>query len=278
MYLRQYINNFKNVLNARKKNTKIIITIIFIILLFLSFQSYEEQYNEFNQYKQDDLTIVSAYYKIKSKRKPSQYKDRLHNFVLLNKSIVFFTNKKFMPYIKAMRPKNLYNKTVFIETEIEEFYSYKQFKHEFEKSFEIDLEKRYHTVPLYMIWAEKCNFLKKAVMANYFNSKCFYWIDAGYFPKKNEIHKYSNNWPSTRKCFEDERLLIGQVSNFSDSEKNNILIFDNKAHMRLQKNHNVIGGIFGGQPKNILKFISLYYQNSVFLFAIKAISYLRRHT
>ena len=29
---------------------------------------------------------------------------------------------------------------------------------------------------------------------------------------------------------------------------------------RLQKNHNVIGGIFGGQKENILKFIDYYYK------------------
>ena len=142
MLLIKYIKNYINNTNVRNKRiVKDIIAFFYILLLILTFQSNDKKYNDIIQYKHDDLTIVSAYYKIKSKRKASQYKDRLLNFVLLNKSIVFFTNKKFMPRIKAMRPKNLYNKTVFIEAEIEEFYSYKQFKHEFEKSFKIDLEK-----------------------------------------------------------------------------------------------------------------------------------------
>ena len=40
--------------------------------------------------------------------------------------------------------------------------------------------------------------------------------------------------------------------------------------MRLQKYHNVIGGIFGGQKKNILKFI-VYYYETIRLFLNKKI-------
>ena len=164
-------------LNSKNKRiVNLIILISFILLLVFTFYSNEiEEDSEIIQYKQDNLTIVSAYYKIKSKRRPRQYKDWLKNFIIINKSIVFFTNKKLMPKIKKMRPKELYNKTVFLSAEIEEFYSYKNYYREFKEAFSIDTEKRYHTVPLYLVWAEKCNFLKKAVLNNYFNSTCFYW-------------------------------------------------------------------------------------------------------
>lgn len=142
---------------------------------------------------------------------------------------------------------------------MENFYSYQNFFTEFKESFEIDFEKNYHTIPLYLIWAEKCNFLKQAIENNYFNSKCFYWIDVGYFREKKDINKYSKNWPSTKKCFEDKKLLMGLVKNFSYSEINKIIKFDFQAHIRLRKEINVIGGIFGGQSQNILKFIKLYY-------------------
>jgi len=249
-----------NIKNKRIANLIAIIT--FTLLLAFTFNSNEKEDkdSEIIKYQQDNLTIVSAYYKIKSKRRPRQYKDWLKNFIILNKSIVFFTNKKLIPKIKKMRPKELYNKTVFLSIEMEEFYSYKNYYSEFKEAFLIDTEKRYHSVPLYLVWAEKCNFLKKVVLNNYFNSTCFYWIDAGYFRKKSEIQKYSNNWPSTNKCYEDQRILMGQVFFFSNEEKEKILNFDIQAHMRLQKNHNVIGGIFGGQKENILKFIDYYYK------------------
>ena len=245
----------------RKKNLlKLLLILILFILLIFTYIFKEEIFENNIQYQQDNLTIVSAYYKIKSKRKPRQYKDFLHNFIMLNKSIVFFTNKRFMSRLKKMRPKEYYNKTIFIQEEIEEFYAYENFLDEFKKSFVIDKEKRYHTTSLYLIWAEKCNFLKKVILNNFFNSTCFYWIDAGYFRDKDDINKYSNNWPSTNKCYNDNRVLMGLVNNFSNTEKEKILNFDIQSHMRLQKYHNVIGGIFGGQKENLLKFIELYYE------------------
>ena len=114
-------------------------------------------------------------------------------------------------------------------------------------------------------------FLKKAILNNYFKSKCFYWIDAGYFHEnKTNMNKYINDWPSTKKCFEDKRLLMGQVRKFSNLEKQGIINFDLAAHQKLQREINVIGGLFGGQIENILKFIELYY-NAIKIFIEKKI-------
>jgi hypothetical protein len=197
------------------------------------------------------LTIETAYYKIKSKHKPEEYYNWISNFVLLNKSIVIYSSKEFMSIIKELRPKELYYKTVFNELEIEEFYSYKNFYNEFQESFKIDFENSYHTVPLYLVWAEKAMFLKKAILKNYFLSKCFYWVDVGYFQeRKNDMQKFIN-WPSTKKCFENDKLLLGQVRQFSDSVKNGIINFDKNSHIKLMRNINVAGGVFGGQINNV---------------------------
>ena len=209
--------------------------------------------------KQDDITIVSSYYKIKSKHKPREYMDWINNIVKLNKSIVFFSDKRFMPHLKRIRPKKFYNKTIFNIVEMEDFYSYKTFLNEFTKSWKIDIEKSYHTIPLYLIWAEKCSFLKRVIKENYFNSTCFYWIDAGYFREKGEMNKYAENWPSIKKCIEDKRVLMAQVRNFSAIEKTKIINFDINSHLYLQANINVAGNIFGGKPLSLLKFINLYY-------------------
>ena len=45
------------------------------------------------QYKQDDITIVTAFYAIKSKHSFLEYLMRINNFLKLNRSIVFFTQK-----------------------------------------------------------------------------------------------------------------------------------------------------------------------------------------
>jgi len=213
------------------------------------------------QYDNDDITLVTAYYRIKSKHEPEDYLKWINNIVMLNKSMVFFSNDEFIQTLKKMRPKEYHKKTVFIKLEMEEFYSYKNFYKDFNKTYYIDPEYSYHTVPLYLIWAEKCMFLKRVIYHNYFNSKCFYWVDIGYFREgQDSMQKFINHWPTTKKCFEDNRFLIGQIRNFSKSYKEKILNFDIEAHHKLQLDFNVCGNIFGGQIENTLKFADYYYK------------------
>jgi hypothetical protein len=236
-------------LSNKSKNIYQIIKFKLIVFLF---------FKKNIRYKQDDLTIVTAYYKIKSKHSYSEYLRRLKDFMRLNHSIVFFTSKTSINIIKEMRPKYLLNKTIFIKMEIKDFYSYKKFGKEFNESFYIDRENSYHTVPLYLIWGEKCSFLRRAILNNYFNSKCFYWVDAGFFAKPHSIDKYIN-WPSTKKCYENPYVLINSIRKVNDLERKDILNFDLKAHKQFQRKTNVAGGAFGGQPKYLLKFIDYYY-------------------
>jgi hypothetical protein len=241
----------------------LLLLILFACILYkLFFKKKREKNNPNNQvYPQDDLTLVSAYYRVKSVHPYSDYLTWVNNTVLLNKSFVFYTNKEFMPILKEMRPKELYYKTVFIELEIEDFYSYKNFYNELNKSYYIDREQKIHSVPLYLVWTEKTKFVEKAIKKNYFNSKCFYWLDAGYFrEQRSEMGKYINSWPTTKKCLEDSRCFMGSIRRFSDEEKQRIINFDISAIQGvINVDHNVAGGFFGGQAENTLKFINFYY-------------------
>ena len=252
---------------------KLFIIIIFFQILLLIYQFYckgskigTDSLLEHAQYKDDNITLVSAFYLMKSKYSAFNYIQWLENLMKINNSLVFFTDKAFMKVAKYMRPKELYNKTIFIELEMKDFYSYKNFGKLFEKAFQIDNENFYHTIPLYLIWAEKCTFLKKVIEKNYFNSKCFYWIDSGYFRKNDEMNNYINGWPSPEKCYEDDRVLINLFRNFSAEEIKGIINFEYKALIKLINTRNVGGGMFGGQPEKLLNFIDLYYK-SVYLFA-----------
>ena len=109
---------------------------------------------------------------MKSKFSFDNYLLWVENLLLLNRSIVFFVDKEISSIIKIKRPKLYENKTIWIELSITQFYSYKNFKKNFAESYLIDKEKSYHSIPLYMIWAEKCYFVKKAIYHNYFKSKC----------------------------------------------------------------------------------------------------------
>ena len=114
-----------------------------------------------------------------------------------------------------------------------------------------------------MVWAEKATFVKKAILNNYFHSKCFYWIDAGIFRDDN-MTKFTN-WPSTNKCFEDNRVLFDQIRPYSEKDIEGIINFDKSSHNILRMNHNIDASMFGGQKEKFLKFIDLYY-NAIRLF------------
>ena len=67
------------------------------------------------------------------------------------------------------------------------------------------------------------------------------------------------NWPSTKKCYENPKVLINSIRKVNNSERKDILNFDLKAHKLFQRRTNVASGVFGGQQKNLLKFIDYYY-------------------
>ena len=231
---------------------------IMLILLLISFCFGYFSNILFKHYSKDDITLVTALFKIKSKFSFDKYLLWVENLLLLNRSIVFFVDKNISNIVKSKRPKLYKNKTLWIELSIDQFYSYKKFSKNFAESYIKDKEKAYHSIPLYLVWAEKCYFVKKAIKYNYFQSQCFYWIDAGYF--RDKIDKYINNWPTIKKCKEDPRVLINGMREISDQEildlKNiNISFYNNYFINKM----NVGGGLFGGKPYYLLKFINLYY-------------------
>ena len=77
---------------------------------------------------------------------------------------------------------------------------------------------------------------------------------------KNTMTQYINNWPTTKKCFEDPRMVMGQVKYFSDEEKQRIINLDKNAINKVIDDINVDASMFGGQIKNTMKFINYYYE------------------
>ena len=210
-------------------------------------------------FSQDDITLVTAYYRFRSKHRIYIYNQWMNNLLQINKPIIFFLEKTSFKKIFYKRPKKYLNKTIWVFANINEFYTYKNFYEEYKKSYEIDVERFRHNVRLYMIWSEKSNFLRTAAIKNYFNSKCFYWVDAGNFRNKSDLNKYIN-WPSTNKCFEDGRVVINERLNKSDYIKDGLKRFDPIIHRVFQRSYNVDGSCFGGKREFVIKFCNLFYE------------------
>ena len=214
-----------------------------------------------------DITLVTAYYNITSKHSFNEYLNWMNNFLKINSSLVFYGEKLIINISKELRPKKYHNKTLWIERDMKDFYSFKNYYKEFNETFQNDCEKQRHNTLLYLIWAEKIYFLKEVVDNNVFNTKCFYWIDIGYF--RNPINSEFNlDFPSSKNCLEDPRVIFNSLRKFYNKEIIAFKRLDIKFYKKFIKNCNVGAGMFGGQKEYIDKFYTLYF-NTIKIFIEK---------
>lgn len=247
-------------MSKHNQNKYKLITKIIKFLFLLFFLSFLQDILFANHYPQDDITLVTAFFNVSSPRhKFNEYLIWINNLLQLNIFLVFFIDKSISNQIKYKRPKIYENKTIWIENDLTDLFSYKHFKNDFSKSFLIDKAKYKHSVPLFIVWAEKIFFLKKTIFSNYYKSKCFYWIDARYFRDKN-MSDYLFNWPSIGKCNEDPRVIINGIRKIDDTELNGLKNFNSKIHDKFMNNCNIAAGLFGGESSYLLKFVYFYYK------------------
>jgi len=201
------------------------------------------------------VTVVSAYYEIKSKRSKEEYLERIKRFwSYIPCNLVFFTDKEHRPFIEDVR-KDFKDKTKVVTLELEEFEALKKYGKTFwEKQYEIDFEK-YHFPDLYMVWFEKKEFVLKSIELNPFNSEYFVWCDAGISYPNTElatnVDKFKE-FPISSKIPNDKMLLL-KLKDFSD--------------IKLETNfrsvpESIAGNIFAG-PKNIWKQYSKEYDEMI---------------
>lgn len=254
--------NKNDTLFLNLKILKFCIVLFLLLLFFLEFivtQKNKLIFKQTKNIKMDKITLVTAFYKIRSKHSYNEYLEWINNILKINASMVFYIENSLSKIIYNMRPKQFENKTIWIEYNMKDFYSYKHYIKNFKETYHIDFEKKYHSVPLYLIWAEKSKFLENAIIKNFFNSTCFYWVDAGYFRNSSNIKSYINDWPSTRNCYEDPRVIFNVLRTSSKSEIEGLKNFNINTHLEFQKQINVGGNMFGGQSEYVKRFVNLYY-------------------
>ena len=209
---------------------------------------------------QNNLTLVTCLYKISNKYegknvdKGTIYYKWTKNLLRLDMPIVFFIQPEIIDIIKPYRPRRFDSKTVWIEMNMSDFYSYKNYYEEIKKSSSFNGIGRI-SFELMLIYNEKLAFVKKAIEKNYFNSSCFFWIDSGYFREytMTDSRYIVNHWPSTDYCLKDPRVLFKfyksptfpkvYINNFEKNTLPKKVYFDNT---------NTHGGMFGGQKENYI--------------------------
>jgi hypothetical protein len=195
-----------------------------------------------------NITLVSAFYIFRSKFSVSKYKEWIQNFMTIQSNKVIFTNQETLPHIQEF---DVHHNTKYVIVEIQNFLT-SQYDDIWEKHYQLDYEK-YHTVNLYKIWAEKTNFLTKAIELNYYKTDYFVWCDIGCFRNRQRMPEFPY-WPQSQNI--KNKVLFLQIQPFLPHELQNIQTIDN----RFQFVNRIGGGIIAGHKTQLLQWHTKYYE------------------
>ena len=190
--------------------------------------------------KVSDVTVVTAFYPMKSKFQPTQYIDWIKPFWSQVKcNTVFFTSEEYAPYIQSICSLSI----KVITMDFSEIEAYKKFSKDFWLGEEEKDHETNHSADLYAIWYEKKEFVKKAIVMNLFLTNKFVWCDAGICRSEGWI-PHIQLFPLSHKIPEDKFLIL----KITDFEKEEDLKFKNS----------VGGGILAGTKEKWFEFSEQY--------------------
>lgn len=197
------------------------------------------------QYYKDkvkDVTVVSAYYPVKSKYSVEDYLKWLEIWKHIPCNLVFFTTSDLIEKIEIIRCTHK-DKTKIICLPFFELEAFKRYGIELWINEKTKDHESYHTPELYALWYEKKEFVKKAIDLNYFNTSKFVWCDAG-ICRHNEWIPELKNFPRS------DRI--------SNSKFNVLRITDFENETDFQKINCVGGGILAASKEVWLEYYSKY--------------------
>lgn len=189
-----------------------------------------------------DVTVVSAYYPIKSKNSVDDYLKWLEFWKYIPCNLVFFTTPELVETIESIR-SNYKEKTKVIPLPFLELEAFKRYDHTLWINEKLKDHEIYHTPELYVLWYEKKEFIKKAIDLNYFNTSKFVWCDAG-ICRHNEWIARLRNFPRS------DRI--------SESKFNILRITDFEHETDFQKINCVGGGILAASKDVWISYYSKY--------------------
>jgi len=131
-----------------------------------------------------DVTVVSAYYPIKSKYPIENYLTWMEVWRELPCNLVFFTTPELVSTFTGLR--TLHTNTKIVGVPFSELVAFQRYTSDFWLS-ECKKDHEKHNAELYAIWYEKKEFVLKAIELDVFNTSKFVWCDAGICRSKTWI-------------------------------------------------------------------------------------------
>ena len=203
-----------------------------------------------------NVTLVSAYFQMKSKFPVNRYEMWIRNFMKIKSNKLIFTDKESIGSIVKFDTGN----TIYVVMKKEEFLVTK-YDQEWKYNKTIDHEK-YHTEDLYKVWAEKTNFLSRAIEMNPYNTEYFVWCDIGCFRKPKRMREFLY-WPNTKNM--DKKVTFLQLRDFLPKELENLDVIDDRFRYNIRNG----GGIIAGHRDYLRRWHDIYYGTLEEFFAKK---------
>lgn len=157
------------------------------------------------------VTVVSAYYELESKHSAEEYFQWTNNFLRLSCYRILFCDTH-CDRFKALRDERLMvvewpladTEMAFLEPM-------------WNRQFALDPERAIHRSHwLYIVWAQKAWFVKRAQELNPFGSTHFIWMDAGAIRDSKRLPLLAN-WPKAdkvREVAQDDRIVALTIQPF----------------------------------------------------------------
>jgi len=214
--------------------------------------------NTANSSLEKSTTIVTAYYRIKSKHDPQKYEEWMHNLLVnVGKSckMVIFTSPELVQYIENICEKNKKGATFTVisieikDLKIAQYYS----KNVWRKQYSLDPQKACRrTIGCYLIWNSKIWFMNQAIERNIYGSDKYIWTDIGSFRNNDSAVCASilEKFPLYERISND-KIDIMLIRPYLSHEMNQIVFF-NTVHL---------GGIFGGGVNAVRQLYKLFYES-----------------
>lgn len=196
-------------------------------------------------------TVVTCYYKIKSKHTHDKYDQWITNFLSnISCNLIIFTSPDLVEYIRQKRLSFL-DKTVIKVVEFNDLPLYQTYKPFWEIQYDMDKQQDSgRTKECYVLWNSKLEFLKQAIDKNPFSSDKFIWADIGCLRTVDSsvIKRISDNYPLYNRISNDKIDIVLIEPFFNNEQK----IFIDEVHFS--------GAMFGGNKDTIMKFHEFFYQ------------------
>lgn len=212
---------------------------------------------------QQSATLITCYYKVKSKHTFDEYALWIKNLLLsIRCNIVIFTSADQAEWLTSLAFINRNNSNMrsnvgiggvkVIIKELHDLEIVKKYPYIWDMQYIKDPTPYIRTKECYMIWNSKLAFVREAIELNPFGSDKFVWNDIGSLREDRFIDEnYMNLIQYPRyENISSHKIDIVLIEGF---RLPNQMIFQNEMHLS--------GAIFGGGSDALLKLIDLFYRN-----------------